>query len=331
MTITAHSGQADSCESEFAQAVEVLDAARTVTVLCHIQPDADTIGSGLALALALERKGVSVQVAFSRPADLPESMRGLPGLHLLVSPADLRVSVDVLVTVDVGSTGRLGELADRLEHASNVIVVDHHRSNSEFGSINVVDESAASTTALLARFFDAWGVGIDQDLAHCLYAGLVTDTGSFRWGGPSTHVLAARLLATGIDGDTIARQLLDTHPFGWLPMLSAVLGSAKLVPEAAAGRGLVYAVIRRTDVGDLRSEEIESVVDIVRTTADAEVAAVLKESERGGWSISLRAKSEIDVSAVAEKLGGGGHRLSAGYTSSSSSEQTVAALIEALR
>ncbi|MCJ0905737.1 bifunctional oligoribonuclease/PAP phosphatase NrnA [Rhodococcus sp. ARC_M6] len=329
MTITAPTGE-DLCEAEFAQVVEVLDVARTVTVLCHVQPDADTIGSGLALGLVLERKGVSVQVAFSRPEELPESMAGLPGLHLLVPPASVRASVDVLVTVDVGSIGRLGDLANRLEGADRTIVVDHHRSNSEFGTINVVDESAASTTALLARMFDFWGVEIDRNVAHCLYAGLVTDTGSFRWGGPSTHVLAAKLLATGIDGDAIARQLLDTHPFGWLPMLSSVLGSATLVREAADGRGLVYAVIRRSDVGNLRSEEIESVVDIVRTTADAEVAAVLKESERGGWSISLRAKSEIDVSAVAESLGGGGHRLSAGYTSSDSSEQTVAALIAAL-
>ena len=333
MTITARADGdpcEDPCRAGFARAIEVLDAARTATILCHIQPDADTIGSGLALGLALERRGVSVQVAFSRPAHLPESMLGFPGLHLLVPPASVRSEVDVLVTVDVGSTGRLGALADRLAGAASTVVVDHHRSNSEFGAINVVDESAASTTALLARLFDFWGVEIDRDVAHCLYAGLVTDTGSFRWGGPSTHVLAARLLATGIDGDTIARQLLDTHPFGWLPMLSSVLGSATLVRSAAGGRGLVYAVIRRDDIGDLRSEEIESVVDIVRTTSEAEVAAVLKESETGSWSISLRAKTDVDVSAVAERLGGGGHRLSAGYTSTDSSEQTVAALIAAL-
>lgn len=247
-----------------------------------------------------------------------------------MAPADVRESVDVLVTVDVGSEGRLGELASRLAGANRTIVLDHHRSNSEFGSINVVDETAASTTALIARFFDAWGVAIDRDIAHCLYAGLVTDTGSFRWGGPLPHVLAARLLATGIDGDAIARKLLDTHPFGWLPMLASVLGSAVLVPEAADGRGLVYAVIRRSDIGALRSEEIESVVDIVRTTSEAEVAAVLKESVSGSWSISLRAKSAIDVSAVAESLGGGGHRLSAGYTSTSSSDEIVAALVAAL-
>lgn len=321
----------DPCRAEFARVARVLESATTVTILCHVQPDADTIGSGLALGLVLERRGASVQVAFSRPEQLPSSMCDFPGLHLLTPPAEVRDSVDVLVTVDVGSEGRLGELACRLAGATEVVVLDHHRSNSEFGTINVVDENASSTTALLTRFFDAWGVPLDRELAHCLYAGLVTDTGSFRWGGtPETHELAARLLATGIDGDAIARTLLDTHPFAWLPMLSAVLGSATLVGEAAGGRGLVYAVVRRDVVGDLRSEEIESVIDIVRTSVEAEVAAVLKETVTGDWSISLRAKSEVDVSTVAESLGGGGHRLSAGYTSSESCEQVVAALVAAL-
>ncbi|MBQ7806965.1 DHH family phosphoesterase, partial [Rhodococcus sp. (in: high G+C Gram-positive bacteria)] len=137
MTITALS-DVDPCEAKFAQVAEVLEAAHSVTILCHVQPDADTIGSGLALGLVLEHRGVSVQVAFSRPSALPESMRDFPGLHLLVAPTDVRESVDVLVTVDVGSEGRLGVLASRLAGANRTIVLDHHRSNSEFGSINVV-------------------------------------------------------------------------------------------------------------------------------------------------------------------------------------------------
>ncbi|SDJ00919.1 phosphoesterase RecJ domain-containing protein [Rhodococcus triatomae] len=308
----------------------VLDAAATVTVLCHVHPDADTIGSGLALGLVLERRGVPVQVSFAEPAALPESMRTLPGTHLLAPPAQVRDGVDVVVTVDCGSAGRLGALADRLAGAGTTVVIDHHRSNTRFGRWNLVDESAESTTAVLARLFDHWGVEIDRDLAHCLYAGLVTDTGSFRWVRPGTHLLAERLLDTGIDGAAIARRLLDTHPFGWLPMLSAVLGSATLVPGAAGGRGLVYAVIRRRDVGDLRSEEIESVVDIVRTTSEAEIAAVLKESVNGTWSVSLRSKSDIDVSAVAARLGGGGHHAAAGYTAETSAETVVADLVDAL-
>lgn len=311
-------------------AVELLDAAASVTVLCHVQPDADTLGSGLALGLALERRRVPVQVAFGSPNDVPESMRELPGLHLVTAPADVRETVDLLVTVDCGTAGRLGQLAPRLHGAARTLVIDHHRSNTRFGTHNLIDPDAEATAAVLTDLFDVWGVEIDADLAHCLFAGLVTDTGSFRWGRASSHLLAERLLATGIDGARITRQLLDTHPFGWLPMLSAVLATATLVPDAAGGRGLVHATVQRADSAHLRSEEIESVIDIVRTTAEAEVAAVFKEVAPKVWTVSLRSKDAIDVSRVASRLGGGGHRAAAGYTAHGDRTEIVADLRAAL-
>lgn len=311
-------------------AVGVLDGATSVTILCHVQPDADTVGSGLALGTVFARKGIPVQVAFASPDALPVSMDGLPGTELLVRADEVAREVDLLVTVDCGSAGRLGSLASRLDGARRSLVIDHHRSNTRYGTFNLIDDSAESTTAVLAALFDLWEVPIDADLAHCLYAGLVTDTGSFRWGQAGTHTLAERLLGTGIDGAAITRRLLDTHPFGWLPMLGSVLGSAVLVPEAVDGLGLVHAVIRCADSAGLGSEEIESVIDIVRTTAEAEVAAVFKESAPDTWSVSLRSKETVDVAAVAARLGGGGHRFAAGYTASGPAETVVAALREAL-
>ncbi|MEU6560939.1 DHH family phosphoesterase [Nocardia nova] len=322
-----------------AVAVEVLAAARTVTVLCHVQPDADTVGSGLALAQVLHRRGVPVQVSFAEPRELPASMRSLPGIEHLVPADRVAATVDLLVTVDCGSAGRLGALADRIDGAATTLVIDHHRSNTRFGTVNLIDATAESTTSVLARVFDAWGEEIDRDIAHCLYAGLVTDTGCFRWGGPGTHLLADRLLATGIDGAGITRTLMDTHPFGWLSMLSRVLGSARLEPRAADGAGLVYAFVHADDTGEVRSEEVESVIDVVRTTAEADVAAVFKQSRHDPdrWMVSLRSRDSgvgtgdaVDVAAVATRLGGGGHRYAAGYTTTGSAEELVAALIETL-
>lgn len=329
--MTTTSGRADDLVADLGRAIEMLDAATSVTVLCHVQPDADTVGSGLALGIVLKRKGIPVQVAFAVPADLPGSMNELPGLDLLVPACDVREKVDLVVTVDAGSRGRLGALGERLDGANAVLVIDHHRSNTRFGTFNVIDDGAESTTAVIARLFDQWEVDIDIDLAHCLFAGLVTDTGSFRWVRPGSHAFAERLLATGIDGAYIARKLLDTHPFGWLPMLGSVLSSATLVRDAAGGRGLVYVVIRSEDSDGMRSEEIESVIDIVRTTAEAEVAAVLKQQHyQPVWVVSLRAKTEIDVSATAGTLGGGGHRNAAGYTATGEIGEVVESLIAAL-
>ncbi len=314
----------------FPRVISLLEEARSATVLCHVHPDADTIGSGLAVAMALNRRGVSVEVAFAVPDELPESMTELPGRELLVPAKEVRDKVDLVVTVDAGSRGRLGGLADRIDAADACLVIDHHRSNTRFGTVNLVDDSAESTTAVITRLLDAWGVDIDANIAHCLFAGLVTDTGSFRWVRPGSHLLAERLLATGIDGAGIARKLLDSHPFGWLPMLGTVLGSATLVREAVGGLGLVYAVILRENTVGLRSEEIESVIDIVRTTSEAEVAAVLKQQVGDEWTVSLRSKIAVDVSTVATRLGGGGHRNAAGFTAHGTESDVVAALVDAL-
>ncbi|RJO74773.1 bifunctional oligoribonuclease/PAP phosphatase NrnA [Nocardia panacis] len=319
-------------------AVAALARARSVTVVCHVQPDADTVGSGLALALVLHRRGVPVWVSFAEPAELPASMRTLPGVRYLVPPAEVPRAVDVLVAVDCGGVNRLGALADRIDGAATTLVIDHHRSNTRFGAINLIDPSAESTTSVITGLLDAWGVPIDAEVAHCLYAGLVTDTGSFRWVRPGTHRLADRLLATGINGAEIARALLDTHPFGWLTMLSRVLGGARLAP-GVRGVGLVYAFVRAADAGELDSEEVESVIDIVRTTAEAGIAAVFKESGTvpGRWTVSLRSRDTgpgaadaVDVARIATGLGGGGHRFAAGYTAFGSPEDLIAGLLNAL-
>ncbi|MFF2082221.1 bifunctional oligoribonuclease/PAP phosphatase NrnA [Nocardia sp. NPDC058176] len=319
-------------------AVAAVAAARSVTVLCHVQPDADTVGSGLALALALHRRGVPVRVSFAEPAELPASLRTLPGTEHLVPPAEVPDEVDLLIVVDCGARSRLGALADRLPGAHTTLVIDHHRANDGFGTVDLIDESAASTTELITRLLDAWHVPIDAAIAHCLFAGLVTDTGSFRWARPGSHALAERLLATGIDGAEITRVLLDTHPFAWLPMLSKVLSTAVVVPSAA-GVGLVYALVRAADTHEVGPEEVESVIDVVRTTTEAGIAAVFKEArgQNDRWTVSLRSRDSapgtadgVDVAAVASGFGGGGHRFAAGYTTYGSAESVVRALVTAL-
>lgn len=183
---------------------------------------------------------------------------------------------------------------------------------------------------MVAELIDAWGEPIDAEVAHCLYAGLATDTGSFRWATARAYRLAARLVDVGVDNAAITRTVMDTHPFGWLTMLSRVLAKARLLPEAAGGRGLVYALVDHAEWTAARPEEVESIVDIVRTTEQAEVAAVFKEIEPGCWAVSMRAKSAVDLSAVAVSFGGGGHRLAAGYTVTGDAQDVAAALVAAL-
>jgi len=299
---------------DLGEAVGLLTDAHQVVLLAHVNPDADALGSALALGLALHRRGADVQVSFGAPERPAESLRDLD-VDGLVVPADRVVPVpELLVVLDTGSVDRLGPLADRASAAGTTLVIDHHVSNSGFGTHYYVDPRAEATAVMVLHLLDAMGASVDLPTARCLYAGLVTDTRNFRAASPDTHAMAARLLVAGVDAEAVTRPLLDTHPFSWLAMLSAVLATATLEVDEARGLGLVHALIRRDLVAGGRQEEVESVIDVLRTTAEAEVAVVLKQVGEHRWTASVRSKGRIDVAAAASVLGGGGHRAASGFT-----------------
>jgi bifunctional oligoribonuclease and PAP phosphatase NrnA len=299
---------------DLGEAVGLLTAARQVVLLAHVNPDADALGSALALGLALHRRGAEVQVSFGAPERPAESLRDLD-VDGLVVPADRVVGApELLVVLDTGSVDRLGPLADRATAAGTTLVIDHHVSNEGFGTHYYVDPRADATAVMVLHLLDAMGATVDLPTAQCLYAGLVTDTRNFRAASPDTHAMAARLLVAGVDAEAVTRPLLDTHPFSWLAMLSTVLATATLEVDEARGLGLVHALIRRDLVAGGRQEEVESVIDVLRTTAEAEAAVVLKQVGAHRWTASMRSKGGIDVAAAASALGGGGHRVASGFT-----------------
>ncbi|MQA14624.1 MAG: bifunctional oligoribonuclease/PAP phosphatase NrnA [Pseudonocardiaceae bacterium] len=311
-------------------AADLLRDARDVTLVAHVNPDADALGSALALGLAVQRRGATVRVTFAEPAQPPEALRALDVAGLLVSPQDVPSAPELVVALDTADPGRLGDLASLLGAAGAVLVIDHHATNRRFGTHNLVDQTAEATVVLVLRLLDELGAALDEPVARCLYAGLVTDTSCFRRADQTTHGIAARLLAAGVDPTATTRALLDTHPFSWLGMIGAVLGRAQLEADAARGLGLVHATIRLADSAGLPGDELESLIDVVRTTAEAEVAAVLKEIAPDEWSVSLRAKQHLDVSAAAAELGGGGHRLAAGFSAAGTADTVLDTLRSAL-
>jgi phosphoesterase RecJ-like protein len=304
------------------------DDHATVVLAGHVQPDADALGSTLALAEGLRRRGARVLATFPGPFTLPVSLGWLPGAEGLVPSTAVPGSPDVFVSLDAASPSRLGELAPLLEDARTSVVVDHHASNPGFGDVALIDGAAPATVVLVADLLDGLGVTVDRWLATCLYAGLAADTGSFRFGStrPETHELASRLLSTGIDHAAISQRLFDTAPFGWLGLLSAVTGRAVLEPDVGAGLVWTWSSAAEAAEHGLAAEQLEALVDVVRATEEADVACVLKGQDDGTWSVSMRSRGATDLSQVAVALGGGGHRAAAGYTSTVDREATIAAL-----
>jgi phosphoesterase RecJ-like protein len=322
-------------DADWARAVKALDGASEICLACHIRPDGDALGSMLAVAHALHARSGRIRprviASFGdTPFEIPAILRFLPGIELLSPPEAYPERPEVMVTFDAGSPDRLGLLQDSASRAGELIVLDHHASNTGFGTVQLVDPAAAATAVLAAELIGRLGVGLSADIAMGLYAGLVTDTGSFRYSptSPQVHELAARLLATGIDPGAVAHELWDRAPFGYLGMLSAALGRAVLEPGAAGGHGLVWTTVTRADRAacGLPVDAAEPVIDVVRRTDEADIAVVLKESDDGRWQVSARSKGRLDVGRACVALGGGGHARAAGFTGRGSAAETIAAL-----
>jgi bifunctional oligoribonuclease and PAP phosphatase NrnA len=325
---------------DWTAALAAIGGAEHVALLCHVGPDGDALGSMLGLGAALRASGTEVVASFGtasgEPFAVPSTYSFLPGQELLVDPADFPVAPAVLVTFDTGSLDRLGSLGDRVAAAGTSVVVDHHATNTRYGTVNLVDTDAAATAVVVAEIIDRLDLPLTADVAAPLYTGLVTDTGSFKYVAttPAVHELAGRLLATGIRHDLISRAIWDTASVAYVRLLGDVCSRTEIDPAAAGGLGLVWTTVRADDLTrhGLGLADVEGVIDVVRTAQEAEVAAVLKaEPGSDAVRVSLRSKGAIDLGAVCVPLGGGGHRYAAGFTSYDDVDATLEVLRSALR
>jgi phosphoesterase RecJ-like protein len=316
------------------RAAELLRTAGRVVVACHVNPDGDALGAALAISLGLSELGIEAPVTFGTSdgaTSVPPSLSFLPGQDRIVAPEaliDTVTELDLVVTTDTGSADRLGPALDLMRRAGRVLVVDHHASNTLFGTHNLVDASAASTTAIVSVLLDELDITWTKDIATCLYAGLVTDTGSFRFEATTAevHRLAARLHEVGVDHVEVGRLLFDTTPVSAVRVLGQAMAQAVLEP------GLVWTAIPAAvrEAAGLPLSALEGAIDLLRVTQEAEISAVLKGVTDTEWTVSLRSRGTADVSEVAVALGGGGHRFAAGYTAHGSADDVVAGLRAAL-
>ena len=317
------------------RAVELLSSARQATLACHVAPDGDALGSMLALARVLRDRGVDVTCTWGDARwTVPAPYRWLPGIDTVTPPGEVDAHPELLVVLDTASRDRLGVLAPLADTAGHVVVVDHHAHNSGLAGVHLVDTGAAATAYLVAQLVERLAPTLDAETATLLYVGLVTDTGSFQHSvtTPAVHALAARLVAAGAQPARVAERIWGTRPFGFVQVLGAALSRVRLEPEAGGGRGLVWTW---TTTGDLELagvdlDEVEGVIDVVRNTREADVACVLKQDHDGSFRVSTRSRGGTDVGAACASLGGGGHRLAAGFTSHDDVEATVQRLRRAL-
>jgi bifunctional oligoribonuclease and PAP phosphatase NrnA len=310
--------------------VAALAGARTTVISCHLNPDGDALGSALALHLGLAASGRQALVSFSEPFVVAPQYRFLAGLDRLTKPDEVPTDADLFLCFDTGSIDRLGTLVGAFDGAARTVVVDHHASNTRFGDVNLIDPQAPASAVLCRELLRRLGIPLDHQIATCLYTGLVTDTGRFQYQAttPATHLLAAELLAEGVEQYEVAKAVFETNEIGYLRLIGATLSRVAQVAEAS----LVWTSVTLADLAahGVDMDQTEGLIDLVRTDAASDVAAVLKEQPDGTYKVSLRSKGATDVGAIATRFGGGGHAFAAGYTSELDAETTVAALVGVL-
>ena len=294
-------------------------------VTSHEAPDGDALGSLLATGLALGALGKDAVMFLGGPAPLPGEYRFLEladqGLRREL-PADS--GERVLIAVDCASAGRVGAEPGLVERAPFTINIDHHHDNPRFGDVNLIVPDASSTGEVLADVFRELGIELTPELAEALYIALVTDTGRFQYANttPKALRLAAELVEAGADVNRVFQGVYENVQFAKLKLLARALERAQVLE----GGEIVVSHLVRDDFEAVGATEpySEGIIDVLRSVEGSLVSALIREPPREGGparKVSLRSSvDEIDVSAIARKSQGGGHRAAAGFSSDLSVE-----------
>ncbi len=301
---------------ELKAAAAALKGAKRILCTCHVNPDGDALGATLAFANALKTKGKDVYV-FNRDP-MPFNLQFLPGSQWLKNTEpSFKKPFDLCIVSDSGSIERPGvDLKGWREKGwvKTVLNVDHHKDNQRFGDINYIDLDASSSGECAYDVLEA-SLGVNQGSAVCIYTAIITDTGAFRYSNttPKTMRTATDLMERfRIDPALSSEMIYMTYPRARIDLLAAVLPSLEV---SESGLIASLTVHRRTIEQTKGSKDLlDEFVNYPRGIQGVEVAVFFKEAGDNEWRISLRSKRYLDVGAVCNRFGGGGHARAAGCT-----------------
>jgi phosphoesterase RecJ-like protein len=308
------------------QASQLIRSAHHPLLICHVSPDGDAVGSLVGLGLALRRMGLEPIMACSDP--VPHRFSYIPGVEAVVQ--DVSDSFDLVVSLDSSDLKRLGRFPHLPAFGSVPLLnIDHHLTNLNFGTVNLVDPHASSAAEVVLRLLDYMAIPLDTEIATCLLTGIVTDTRGFRTSNVTIQVMEAalRLMKAGASLPYITHHGLNRRQTAVILLWRAALSRLQ-IEDRMIWTSIPLAMRRQagyTGNGDA------GLVSFLVSADDADVAIVFVEGEDGRIEVGLRAVPGFDVAQVALQLGGGGHALAAGCTLPGPLEETQARVLDALR
>jgi phosphoesterase RecJ-like protein len=307
--------------------LQEIRARQRFVVTSHARPDGDGIGSALACGQILRVMGKDAEVVMHD--GVPRIYQTLPFAERAIQadavPANLS-SNDAVVLLECDSIRRAG--LEGLEKCF-LINIDHHASGRNFAHINWIDSTVMATAELVYRLARLACVPVDRDIATCLYTGLMTDTGSFMFEGTNEHTftVARELVLAGADPAHCARHIYFGHSTAKMRLLGAALSN--LHREGA----LAWIWVTQDEMQRFgaREEDCEGLVNYALSIADVQVAIFFRELPDSRYRVSIRSKGEVNVSAVAEHFGGGGHKCASGCSIDGPLDAAVSRIVERLR
>ena len=291
-----------------------MEKAQKVLIISHKRPDGDTLGAASAMYIALKSAKKDVKMACID--EVPERFDFIPEINKMIRDFDFR-EFDLLIVMDAGAS-YMTKYHDVYPNIWNggvpVINIDHHASNDNFGTCNIVDSTAASTTVILCKMFDFLGIEITSKMATALLTGIYNDTGSLMHSNTNLDVfeICEKLVAKGAKLGVIAKKLFKNNPVSTLKLWGRAMENARINDE-----GATISIVTWKDIKECGAapEEVSGVVDMLNSVPGTKYTCLLNEDKNGNIKGSFRTQREdVDVAELASRFGGGGHKKAAGFT-----------------
>jgi len=316
-------------KSDFQEAVRILTAGESFLLLGHVSPDGDCLGSILSMTLALVGMG---KKAFPVCLEgIPEMYRFLPGSERILHELPAVERIDVAIVLDSDRPERLGPASSALNLCKDHIIIDHHQEDQWDFGVRLVDSTSASSGEIVYQLLKEANIPLTKDIAECLLAAIVTDTGTFRFANvkPSTLRAAADMLECGTSIDKISRKVYETRTVAGTKLLGCALCNMTVIENGK----IAYTFISQKDLADSGASESETdgIVNFVRSVRGVKVGIFFREVSAESTRASLRATDDVDVSEIAKSFGGGGHRAAAGCTIECPLQDAIGEVLEKVK
>lgn len=290
----------------------IIDSSDLIYIASHLKPDGDNLGSLAAMYLALKNYGKNVYMIEND--EIPVAQRFLPGLNEAVKSSELKGKPDLFITLDCADLERIGEDAIKLFlSAEKTINIDHHKTNTNFADINIVDFNAPATGEILYKVLKDSDIELNREIATCIYEAISSDTGSFKYDSvrKSTFIAASELLDYDIDINEIAINLYQNRSIEKTNLLIHAMNSL----EFYADNKIAFVTLSDDDIRNFNASksDADGIVEFIRDISTVEIAIFLKD-KKDSVKLSLRSKTKVDATKIASYFGGGGHIRAAGAT-----------------